>query len=202
MEKDEKLELKSNGNGSGIAQLFFGFLLIFLNVQRGGGFTSGNGSEAFGYNLTGFIIWVISIILVIRGIVKIIKNKKERDFSSNKITTEKESKKLEVVSLEKEVVKTYRFFSIDSVLKIVIGLSVLTVALSVFYYFVARPISRENKLNECLEDKNKQIKKISEKEEVVDGGIAYRIIKRSSLETESIRILEEQKKECFEKYSK
>ena len=60
---------------NGVWLLLVGVLLIFLNISRGGGFTSSDSPEAAGYNMTSFIIWIISIALVIKGIKRIRKNR-------------------------------------------------------------------------------------------------------------------------------
>lgn len=70
-QEEKKPDESSSKRNKGILMLFFGALLVFLNINRGGGFTSSNSPEATGYNMTSLIIWIISIILIIKGFKRI-----------------------------------------------------------------------------------------------------------------------------------
>jgi len=71
--KEKKLENENTPakRKKGVIMLIIGSLLILLNINRGGGFTSSNSVEATGYNMTSLAIWIASIVLVVKGIKKI-----------------------------------------------------------------------------------------------------------------------------------
>lgn len=97
---------------------------------------------------------------------------------------------------------------LDKVAKISIIAGALIIALSIAYYFVARPVINEKKLNNCLQEGADKITRARESstKNNNDKSIADRIIDKSNNPTkyqaiaELILSGEEYKKECFKKY--
>lgn len=57
-----------------------------------------------------------------------------------------------IIILIKDFMKTEKMFlNADLILKLAIIIGILLVALSFAYYFIIRPISRDSRLNDCLE---------------------------------------------------
>lgn len=97
---------------------------------------------------------------------------------------------------------------LDKVVKIIIIAGALLIVISITYYFIARPIINEKKLNVCLQVGDNKITKAREIGTEYDNGksVADRIIDKTKTITrdqavkELIRRAEEDKSECFKKY--
>lgn len=192
---------KINFTNKDLAFLLVGFCLIFLNISRGGGFTNAPGNEATGYNIVSFIIWIISIVLIIRGMGKIIQNtKRERQLSVLEIKGN---------ATEKNTGSNINNSRLDNILKLFLAVSFLIIALAVAYYLIIFLPHKENlrtqeqnikkeALNKCLDDEKRA------KEKTVENYLKIKKEGRnfdlSSALEDTDRDYQEKKDDCFKKY--
>lgn len=168
MEMDSQ---KTNKNGG--VYLFIGLVLLYLNIARGGGFTSATGAGASGYNMASFIIWVASIILIVKGLQRIIRNRKKSKTCLNK-ESEEDKENLEeknLFSIHSNFHKNYQP-RLDKIVKLSLTVGFLLISFSIAYSFFYLPYKKNHNFEKCLKNSEDTLKQkqqeINDKIETLD----------------------------------